>query len=74
GSFDRNVLVTARRFVEYGVARDEIEKPTSQTKRARELHAADPPARQSDSCDPPTAEQPENRHTHAPLGSTSEAS
>lgn len=74
GSFDRNVLVTARRFVEYGVARDHVEAPASQTKRARELHAADPPPRQSDLCAPPTGERPENRHTHAPLGSTSEAS
>lgn len=74
GSLERNVLVTARRFVDYGVSRDQIESPTTVDKRARELHVADPPQQPATTWDAPNREQPKNQHTHAPLGSTSEAS
>ena len=41
GSLERNVLVTARKFAEYGVVRDEITAPALLEKQTRQLRAVD---------------------------------
>lgn len=41
GSLERNVLVSANKFVEYGVVRDEIDPPLPLEKHTRQLRAVD---------------------------------